>query len=50
MFDLRNKLIIQDLIRELEDNKLSYQVIVDKTLKNGEVIFLSIRIEGKEND
>lgn len=48
MFDLRNRLIIQDLIEELEKNKVHYEIVVDKTLKNGEVIFLSIRIEGKE--
>lgn len=48
MFDLRNKLEIQDLIRELEENKLHYEVIVDKTIRNGEIIFSSIRIEGKE--
>ena len=30
MLDLKNKLEIQDLIRELEENKLKYEVITSK--------------------
>lgn len=48
MFNIRNRLIIQDLIEELDKNKLHYEVIVDKRIKDGEVIFSTIRIEGKE--
>lgn len=48
MFNIRNRLIIQDLIEELDKNKLNYEVVIDKTIKDGEIIFSSIRIEGKE--
>lgn len=48
MLDIRNTLIIQDLIRELKDNNQNYEVKIVKVIKNGEVFNLEIRIEGKE--
>ena len=50
MLDIRNKLEIQDLIRELEENKLNYNVLIHKVIKNGEITNLEITIEVKEND
>lgn len=48
MFIIKNRLIIQDLIEELERNKLTYEVIIDKVIKNGDIVNLEIKIEGKE--
>lgn len=48
MLDIRNTLVIQDLIRELKDNNQNYEVKIVKVIKNGEVFNLEIRIEGKE--
>ena len=50
MLYLKNKLEIQDLIRELEENKLNYEVITTKTSDKGEITFLELRIVGKYND
>ncbi len=50
MFDIRNTLIIQDLIKELKDNNLNYESTINKVIRNGEVTYLEIRIAGKEND
>lgn len=50
MLDLRNKLELQDLIRELEENKLNYEVMITKTIDKGEMPFLEIRITGVNND
>ena len=48
MLDIKNTLVIQDLIRELKDNKRNYEVKIVKVIKNGDVFNLEIRIEGKE--
>lgn len=50
MLDLRDKLEIQDLIREMEENKLNYEVMTTKSSNKGEITFLEIRIVGKNND
>lgn len=50
MLNLKNKLAIQDLLIELERNILDYEVKIHKTIENGEVTFLEIRMEGKLND
>lgn len=50
MLDLKNKLEIQDLIRELEENKLNYEVITTKASNKGEITYLEIRISGVNND
>ena len=44
MLDLRNKLEIQDLIREIEDNNLKYKINISKTLKEGKISFLDIEV------
>lgn len=49
MLDLRNKLEIQDFIRELGENKLKYEVTITKTIDKAEITFLEIRIAGKNN-
>lgn len=50
MLDLRNKLEFQDLIKELEENKLKYGMTVNKCSRNGEITYLEIRIAGEDND
>lgn len=50
MLELKNKLEIQDLIRELEENKLKYSMLTNKCLRNGELSNLEITIEVKDND
>ena len=50
MLDLRNKLELQDLIRELEENKLNYELMIGKTIIKGKITYLEIRITGVNND
>jgi len=50
MLDLKNKLEIQDLIRELEENKLKYGMTMNKCSRNGEITYLEIRIAGEDDD
>lgn len=44
MLDLRNKLEIQDLIREIEENNIAYKINISKTLKEGKISFLDIEV------
>lgn len=44
MLDIKNKLEIQDLIREIEDNNLKYKITISKTLKQGKISFLDIEV------
>ena len=44
MLDIRNKLEIQDLIREIEENNLKYIINISKTLKQGKISFLDIEV------
>ena len=44
MIDLRDKLEIQDLIREIEENNISYKINISKTLKQGKISFLDIEV------
>lgn len=50
MIRLKDKLEIQDLIRELEENKLKYEITMNKCSRNGEITYLEIRIAGDDND
>lgn len=50
MLDIKNKLELQDLIRELEENKLNYEVMLGKTIIKGEITYLEIRITGVNID
>ena len=50
MLDLKNKIEIQDLIREIEENKLNYEVITSKSSNKGEITYLEIRLAGKDNE
>ena len=44
MLDIRNKLEIQDLIREIEENNIKYKINISKTLKEGKISFLDIEV------
>lgn len=44
MIDLRDKLEIQDLIREIEENNITYRINISKTLKQGKISFLDIEV------
>ena len=44
MIDLRDKLEIQDLIREIEENNHKYTINISKTLKEGKISFLDIEV------
>ena len=50
MLIIKNRLIIQDLLEELERNKLTYEVTINKVIKNGDISNLEITIEVKDND
>ena len=50
MFDLKNKLEIQDYIKELEENKRKYGITINKCSRNGEITYLEIRIAGEDDD
>lgn len=50
MFDLKNKLEIQDLIKELEENKIKYGITINKCSRNGKITYLEIRIAGEDDD
>lgn len=50
MLILKNKLVIQDLLIELERNTLDYDIRIHKVIKNGDISNLEITIEVKDND
>lgn len=52
MLDIKNKLEIQDIIKELEDSKFKYDMTTSKNIRKGEITYLEIRLvsDDDEND
>lgn len=44
MIDLKDKLELKDLIRELEENDIEYTIHIDKVLKTGKLVTLDIEV------
>ena len=44
MLDLKSKLELQDLIRELEENNIEYTINIDKVFKKGNLTTLDIEV------
>ena len=48
MLSLEDKLEIQDLIRKIEKNDINYDVLIKEEIEYKNIVYLEIKIEGKE--
>ena len=44
MLDLRDKLEMQDLIREMEKNIINYRITTSVTRDNGEIVYINLEV------
>ena len=44
MLDLKERLELQDLIKELEENDIEYTININKVLKTGKITTLDIEV------
>ena len=44
MLDLKERLELQDLIKELEENDIKYNININKVLKTGKITTLDIEV------